>query len=254
MAALDHPNIVTVFSVEEADGLHFLTMAYVEGRTLDAHLPPGGLALDRFLELAIPLAEALGAAHESGIVHRDLKPSNVMIDKAGRPRVMDFGLAKVHRDAASPAASGVTEALTAAGTVLGTPLYMSPEQLRGQPVDARSDLFSLGVVFYEMATGRRPFQGEDQAALTASILRDAPRPITDVHPQLPEQLGRMVNRLLVALDEVERAFDYLERGFTDRSFGMTFLGVEPDFDPLRSDPRFGDLLRRLGLPRGSLSP
>jgi serine/threonine-protein kinase len=192
LAALDHPNIVTVFSVDEADGVHFLTMAYVEGRTLEALIPPQGMEIEQLLGYAIPLADALCAAHEQGIIHRDLKPANVMVDAGGRLRVLDFGLAK--RDLAADAklsqvtTRGGAEAMTHEGAILGSYPYMSPEQAEGRPVDSRSDLFSLGTMLYEMACGRRPFAGDNGIAVITAILRDEPPPLTRRRPGLPRGL------------------------------------------------------------------
>ena len=176
LAALDHPGIVTVYSVEEADGVHFLTMQLVEGQPLDRVVPEGGLAAPQILEIATALADALAAAHEKGIVHRDLKPANVMVTTDGRVKVLDFGLAKM--TAAEPTDSSdsqmPTDLRTREGVVMGTVPYMSPEQVSGLPLDHRTDIFSLGVLLYEMATGRRPFQGRSSAELASAILRDAP--------------------------------------------------------------------------------
>jgi serine/threonine protein kinase len=149
LAALDHPNIVTVHSVEEAEGVRFLTMAHVDGETLDHEIPPGGMSAIRLVERALALADALRAAHEKGIVHRDLKPGNVLVDREGRLRVLDFGLAR-----STGAAGGAPlETLSDTGTVVGTVPYMSPEQLDGRAVGDRSDLFSLGTLLWELATG-----------------------------------------------------------------------------------------------------
>jgi eukaryotic-like serine/threonine-protein kinase len=195
LAALSHPHIVTIYSVEEAGGVRFLTMELVEGETLDQRIPPGGMPLERFLDVAIPLAEALAAAHDRGVLHRDLKPANVMVTEDGRIKVLDFGLAKL---AGAPAGEQMEtlEKLTREGHIVGTPPYMSPEQLQGSPLDARSDLFSLGVVFYEMATGRRPFSGASAAEMLSSILRDEPVPVSDLRPDLPRQLGRILRHCL----------------------------------------------------------
>ena len=171
LAALDHPGIVTVLSVEEADGVHFLTMQFVDGHRLDQIIPHDGLPLERLVPIAAALADALAAAHEKGIVHRDLKPANVMVDQRGQVKVLDFGLAKMVE---AEEADVETRARTRAGQVMGTAQYMSPEQASGKPVDHRTDLFSLGVVLYELASGQRPFQGESSAELVASILRDVP--------------------------------------------------------------------------------
>ena len=196
VAALNHPNIVTIFSVEEADGVPFLTLELVEGRTLDALIPPGGLPLDRILGYAIPLADAVGAAHQRGITHRDLKPGNVMVGDDGRVKVLDFGLAKLKESNGSLAASLPTQELTGEGRIVGTVAYMSPEQAEGKPVDPRSDVFSLGVVIFEMATSQRPFKGDTQVSLLSSIIKDTPSSLTDLRAELPRDLGRIVRRCL----------------------------------------------------------
>ncbi|MGA7461668.1 MAG: serine/threonine-protein kinase, partial [Candidatus Korobacteraceae bacterium] len=172
VAALNHPNVVTVYSVEESDNVHFITMELLEGEPLDRLISASGLPPDRIIEIAGAVAEALAAAHEKGIVHRDLKPANVMVTNEGRVKVLDFGLAK---DVGGEPANGATMAsagYTQAGMVMGTPAYMSPEQVSGRPLDHRSDIFSFGVMLHEMATGRRPFEGNSSAELISSILRD----------------------------------------------------------------------------------
>ena len=196
VAALNHPHIVTLYSVEQADGIDFLTMELVEGDSLAAAIPATGLPLDRLLRLGTALAEALAAAHDKGIVHRDLKPANVMVTADGRVKVLDFGLAKDVRPAATTDATMTGGGQTQAGVVMGTPAYMSPEQLGGRAVDHRSDIFSLGVMLYEMASGRRPFGGASPVELASAILRDAPRPLTDCRPELPVALGQVVQRCL----------------------------------------------------------
>src|SRR5439155_13202925 len=155
IAALIHPNVVTIYAVEEFAGVPFLAMELVEGRPLNALMPRGGMKLAELLELAVPLADAISAAHQRGIVHRDLKPSNIMIGHDGRPKVLDFGLAKLRQEAAgaADADTATIEQLTARHSVIGTAAYMSPEQAEGRPVDHRSDIFSLGILLYEMATG-----------------------------------------------------------------------------------------------------
>jgi serine/threonine protein kinase len=176
VAVLNHPNIVTIYSVEEAEGIHFLTMELVEGQSLDRRITEGGMPVEQILEIAGALGEALAAVHEKGIVHRDLKPANVMVTHDGYVKALDFGLAK--KDQADCSDATLTSAhQTRAGIVMGTPAYMSPEQITGRPLDHRSDIFSLGVMLHEMATGQRPFVGRSSAELSSAILRDTP-PLT----------------------------------------------------------------------------
>jgi serine/threonine protein kinase/tetratricopeptide (TPR) repeat protein len=200
IAGLNHPNIVTLFSVEDEGGIRFLTMELVEGQSLDRVVTPGGLPLARVLELAIPMANALVAAHERGIVHRDLKPANVMVTHDDWVKVLDFGLAKAAAgEGTSPEVTvGATAAtpLSGEGQVLGTVPYMAPEQIRGETVDARSDLFSLGIILYELATGRRPFSGATPADVSSSILRDVPVPVMSLRSDLPRDLNRIITRCL----------------------------------------------------------
>src|SRR5271169_543871 len=196
LAQLDHPNIVTIHSVEESNGIHFLTMQLVEGRPLDRLIPAGGLPVEQIVEIASALADALAAAHEKGIVHRDLKPANVMVSNEGRVKVLDFGLAKDVGATDPDDATLTSDHRTQVGVVMGTPAYMSPEQTSGRPLDHRTDIFSMGVVLHEMATGRRPFEGSSSAELASAILRDAPVSVTDVRPDLPSDLARIVRRCL----------------------------------------------------------
>ena len=201
IAALNHPNIVTIHSVEEADGQFLLTMELVDGRSL-ADALHGGLPLDRLLKIAIPVADALAAAHQKGITHRDIKPANIMLGEGehqGRVKVLDFGLAKLAGApmAALGATALPTAPITGEGRILGTVAYMSPEQAEGKPIDARSDLFSLGVVLYEMATGQRPFTGDTSISIISSIIKDTPKSVTELKPALPRDLGRIVRRALV---------------------------------------------------------
>jgi serine/threonine-protein kinase len=197
LAALDHSSIVTIYSVEHEDDLHFLTMELVEGTNLDEIVPEEGLKIGRFFDIALPLAKALAAAHEQGVVHRDLKPSNVMLGDDGKVKMLDFGLAKLGQGEATSEETGYpTASLTQTGVVMGTVPYMSPEQVEGKTVDHRSDIFSLGIIFYEMATGSRPFSGDSSAALMSSILKEKPPSISSLRRELPPRLEQIVERCL----------------------------------------------------------
>jgi serine/threonine protein kinase/Flp pilus assembly protein TadD len=203
VAALNHPNIVTIHSIESVGTTHFLTMELVVGDSLDKILPTNGLPLAKVFNIGIQLAEALATAHECGIIHRDLKPANIMITGEGRVKVLDFGLAKLvespdSSDGGPPLTGLPTQgaALTGIGTVMGTAPYMSPEQVEGRAVDHRADIFALGIVMYEMATGRRPFAGDSSAALVSSILRDTPPTVTEINDSLPRHLARIFQHCL----------------------------------------------------------
>jgi len=207
IAALNHPNIVTLHSVEEADGFTFLTMELVDGRPLTQLLARDGLELPKLLDWGLGIIDAMVAAHRQGVVHRDLKPDNIMVTADGRIKVLDFGLAKLReatalekRDTALP-----TTSITEEGKILGTVSYMSPEQAEGKPIDHRSDIFSFGVVLYEMATGRRPFQGDTAISTISSILKDTPPPPHQINTALPQQIDRIVRRCLAK--EPERRYN-----------------------------------------------
>jgi eukaryotic-like serine/threonine-protein kinase len=195
IAALSHPNIVTIYSVEEDAGRLFLTMEYVDGKPLTEAIPRDGMALDKLLAIAIPLADAVAAAHQAGIIHRDLKPANIMLTAEGRVKVLDFGLAHLREEAVVQATT-MTAQLTGEGRILGTAAYMSPEQAEGRAIDSRSDLFSLGIVLFEMATGQRPFTGDTNMSILSAILKDPPRPISSIRPDVPRELARIIKRAL----------------------------------------------------------
>ena len=224
VAALNHPSIVTIHSVEDSAGTRFLTMELVEGESLDQVAAAGPLPVPRVLEIGIALADALSAAHERGIIHRDLKPANVMLARDGRVKVLDFGLAKLADAVTGDLSQMATRQapLTHDGGVVGTAPYMSPEQLRAETVDHRTDIFSLGVVLYELATGRRPFAGKNAAEIVSSILRDTPVPLTQIREEVPRHLGRIITHCL-------------EKGLRERF--QTARDVCNDLERLRDETR-----------------
>ncbi|HEU4333112.1 MAG TPA: protein kinase [Candidatus Eisenbacteria bacterium] len=200
-SALNHPNIVSIFDVGQHKGLPFVVMELVEGRTLRSVLKEdGALPVPRALAYAAQVAEGLGAAHAKGIVHRDLTPGNVMVAEGGRVKVVDFGLAKLLRPEPSArrdrSAAAEETSISEEGSVAGTVPYMAPEQIRGDEVDPRTDLFALGILLYEMVTGRRPFEGETAADVASAILRDRPAPARTLRLEVPEALDRLLARAL----------------------------------------------------------
>jgi serine/threonine protein kinase/Tol biopolymer transport system component len=208
VAALNHPNIVTLHDVASADGVDFIVMEYVAGKTLDRLIPPHGMPCAEVLRLAIPMADAVARAHAAGIVHRDLKPSNVVVTPDGTAKVLDFGLAKLLGPEETTGPVG-REAETATapslpGRVVGTVGYMSPEQASGRKVDARSDVFSFGTMLYEMVTGRRAFAGDSDVERLAAVLKEEPRPPSELVGEVPRDLERIIRHCL--RKEPERRF------------------------------------------------
>ena len=193
IAALNHPNIVHLYSVEHQNDVHFLTVELVKGKTLCELVQEKGLSLSQFLEVAANVTDGLASAHERGVIHRDLKPANVMVTKEGHAKILDFGVAKLKPGEFFQASNAPADSETAEGLILGTIAYMSPEQAEGKELDHRTDLFSLGVILFEMATRIRPFQG---AAIFAEILTKQPPNVSDINPQMPREVGRIVKRCL----------------------------------------------------------
>ena len=211
-SALNNPHIVTIYDAHAYEGVDYLAMEYIEGRTLDKLVSRRGLPVGETLRLALPIADALTAAHAAGIIHRDLKPGNIMVANGGQVKVLDFGLAKRidhgnSSDDGGTQTMGETEPATGEGTVLGTAAYMSPEQAAGKPVDARTDIFSFGAVLYEMLTGRRPFAGDSWSSTLAAVLRDEPKPLGELVPGIPPELERIVARCL--RKELDRRFQHM---------------------------------------------
>ncbi len=250
LAAINHPNIVTIYAVEEVDGVHFLAMELVEGESLDRVIPDRGMSVQEFLQIAIPLADGLAAAHGAGVIHRDLKAAHVMVSRAGRVKLLDLGLAVHHGgqqhvwDDRSVEAhldeTPLEELTTNDGAVAGTPAYMAPEQVRGEAVDQRSDVFSLGVLFYEMLTGARPFHGGTLRELAASITTQTPRDLAARRPLVPRVLSDLVGSCLAkdpearpqSADEVASVLARLRRSDRGgRSVAvLPFVDLSPEGD------------------------
>src|SRR6266850_6983209 len=200
-SSLNHPGICTMHAIEEDGGKTFLAMELLEGQSLDTLLLNAPLTFARTLEIGIQLSDALDAAHKKGIVHRDIKPANIFLTELGTAKILDFGLAKLlpQRDAGlggTTIGDSQTLLLTSPGTAVGTIAYMSPEQARGEDLDTRSDLFSLGAVLYQMVTGKQPFPGSTSAVIFDNILNTAPVAPVSLNPAVPAELERILNKLL----------------------------------------------------------
>jgi len=236
-SALNHPGIVTIYEILEHCGRPCIVMEYVEGLPLSGVIPPDGLPAEEVIRLGTQIADALHAAHHAGIVHRDLKPTNVIVTPDGKTKLLDFGLAKlIDEDPADNGGQTLSGTKTAAGMVLGTAHYMSPEQAQGKFVDRRSDVFSLGAMLYEMATGRKAFTGGTTVSTIAAILRDDPEPISAEVAGLPHELDRVVMRCL--RKDPERRF-------------QTATDVRSALEDLREESASG---RLVGLPIGPQIP
>src|SRR5712691_5018662 len=238
IASLNHPHICTLYDIGRQDGTDFLVMEYLEGETLAQRLLKGPLPLEQVLQYAIEIADALDKAHRKGITHRDLKPGNIMLTKAGT-KLLDFGLAKLRQEAAPalPLSQLPTadHAVTAQGTILGTLQYMSPEQPEAKEVDARTDIFAFGAVVYEMATGKKAFEGKSQASVIGAIMSSEPVPMSSLQPMTPPALDRVVKKCLAkeSEDRWQSAKDLTDElkwiaGAAFESSKAGFPGAAPD--------------------------
>jgi eukaryotic-like serine/threonine-protein kinase len=201
ISSLNHPHICQLYDIGSQNGMDFLVMEFLEGETLAERLRKGALQVEQCLRIASEICEGLEKAHRGGVVHRDLKPANIFLTQDGHVKLLDFGLARISSRFADPIGDDAQTLasklnLTSPGTAIGTVAYMSPEQARGEAIDERSDLFSLGVVLYEMCCGRRPFEGATSALIFDAILNRHPQPLSDSNLNLPATLGSLLNRLM----------------------------------------------------------
>jgi len=258
-SGLNHPSIITIHDVLSEGDTEFMVMEYVAGKTLNDVIPKGGLRVPQALKYALQMADALNAAHTAGIVHRDLKPANVMVTEGGLVKVLDFGLAKLtDRSPVSlddKTQTIATAPLTVEGSILGTVSYMSPEQAQGRKVDTRSDIFSFGVVLYEMLTGRRAFEGDSSLSTLSAILRDDVKPLSEVAPDVPPPLETLLLRCLQkdpehrcqSMREVQIALSALKRDSDSGSLYTTRVAPPPVVKPVIGEKKPSGKMALIGV-------
>src|ERR1700719_161276 len=237
-SALNHPGICTIYDVGEEDHRSFIVMEFIDGETLSQHIQRQPLSVEYILELGIQIVDALDVAHTAGIIHRDIKPSNIFVTKRGQAKVLDFGLAKLlpkelpHLDSSGSSARPSQEAVSLVGVISGTPAYMSPEQIRGDDLDARTDIFAFGLLLYEMATGRQAFAGRTGGVIIESILTRAPVSVRTGNPQIPLRLEEIISKCL----EKDRTQRY-----------STAAAVRSDLQQLKREVESGTVSRPVAL-------
>ena len=246
-SALNHPNICTIHGIEQFESQHFIVMELLDGEALADRIRRGPIDIETLLALGVQIADALESAHSKGIVHRDLKPANIFVTSRGQAKILDFGVAKIDHhnapDADSLVATVRKDQLTSAGATIGTVAYMSPEQARGEVTDARTDLFSIGTVLYQMATGILPFQGETSAVVFDALLNRDPTPLNQLNPSLPQELNRIIGQAL----EKDREMRY--QSATDLKTALKRLKRDMD-----SSPRHGTTATGVSSGRRAASP
>src|ERR1700690_731582 len=225
---LNHPNICTIHGIEDNNGHPFIVMEKLDGESLKAHIAGHPMAIEEVLDVGVQVAEALVASHAKGIVHRDIKPANIFLTPSHQVKVLDFGLAKLVNNVGTEDDAGADNSLTAVGVIPGTAVYMSPEQARCETIDARSDLFSFGVVMYEMSTGKKPFTGNNSLMTLDAVLHQKPKPPRELNPKIPVELEGIIGKAM----EKDRNHRY--QSATEMKSDLTLLKRETESGLVKS--------------------